>query len=216
MLFNQEDKIIFICVPKTASTAIKKHILTHSKRFVSNEIIYENNKIQVGTHICVKQIKNILKDSFFDYRIYFIYREPIDCIISKYKFYNYGRAKKRLLSFHNEVLTFNKIIRIVFALIMPFSLWSLVYPLNINIKYVTLKGKLPKNLYGYEFHEFQKNPAKLLNILDKDLQQNSINVVNKTNTNKKLILPKLFRLLLEKKIARETKFYYKLKSEQKI
>jgi hypothetical protein len=92
MLFNYKDKVIFVSVPKTATTAVENYILENSNDYIRN-FIFKNKKIKVKTHCSVKFLKEILGDEFNDYKILAIARNPLDCVISKYFFFKKGRAR---------------------------------------------------------------------------------------------------------------------------
>ena len=63
MLFNLKDKVIFISVPKTASTAIENYILQNSCDYKRNFVFNRKKlklKLTVPLVICTKFLENNL------------------------------------------------------------------------------------------------------------------------------------------------------------
>ena len=207
MLFNLKDKVIFISVPKTASTAVENYILEHSNDYLRNFII-KNKKIKVKTHCTVKFLHNILGDDFNNYKIIAIARNPLDCVISKYFFYRKGRPNSKIYLYIKKFHLIN-LLKVFLAHFLNFNIWCLPYIFRVNIPYLLINNKLPKNIVVIDFKEFQKQPTKLFDLFP-NLCFNSKHFLykNKTAYNlSEITIWKLTKLILSFKLRKEMDFY---------
>lgn len=215
MLIDFKAKKIFIAVPKTGTTSLEHHILSISKKFNRNVLMDNTGKLNsVSKHISISEIKCLLNQEFCNYTFVAIIRDPIDCAISKYRFYKYGRPNQRLRE-EPEKQSLKKILKIKLAHILPFYLWILIYPLNINLKYLQLKNNIPSNLKCYTFDLFKTKPNILYNnLIGNENDAYSAPIINKTKSSIKINISSLSMLFLKLKLSKEITFYNKIKKNE--
>ena len=138
MIISVENKYLFIEVPKTGSTTIRRFLLAHDKTAVFNQLIDKNgNWRKVPTHISARRVKNILKDRFIDYEVFGFIRHPFSKVVSSYFFYKNGRAKKRVQSGNAP---WHITARVYFAILIPLNLWIVLYPSRSSYEFILDKN----------------------------------------------------------------------------
>ena len=149
MIISVENKYIFIEVPKTGSTTIRRFLLAHDKTAVPNQLIDKNgNWRKVPNHISARRVKNILKDRFIDYDVFGFIRHPFSKIVSSYIFYKNGRAKKRVQSGNAP---WHITARVYFARLIPLNLWIVLYPSRPSYEFILDKnGKVLLDFIGLQ------------------------------------------------------------------
>jgi hypothetical protein len=217
MLIDFKTKKIFVAVPKTGTTALENHILSISNKFERNVFMDNSRKLNpVPKHISISEIKYLLNEEFWNYKFIAIIREPFDCTISKYRFYKYGRPNQRIKE-EPKKQSFRKLLKIKLAHILPFDVWILVYPLNINLKYIQLNNNIPSNLKCYTFDLFKTRPDIIYNnLLDDNFHVISTPVVNKTKSNITVDISSLSKFILKLKLRKENKFYNMIKENESL
>lgn len=215
MLIDFNTKKIFLAVPKTGTTALEYHILSISKKFNRNVLMDNTGKLtSVHKHISISEIKNLLNEEFWNYKFVAIIRDPIDCTISKYRYYKYGRANQRLQE-NPKKQSFKKILKIKLAHFLPFYIWILIYPLKINLKYLQLNNNIPANLKCYTFNLLNKSPEIICNnLLSDKFHSISIPTINKTKSKNKISISSFSMLFLKLKLRKEIIFYNKIKKNE--
>jgi len=218
MLSNFKEKKIYIAIPKTATTAIENQIRTFSKEYERNILTTnDNQKVAVsGKHASLKEIANILKEDFRDYNFFALIRDPISCTISKYRYYKYGRAYERMIR-EPELQSFKKKLKVKLARLLPFSLWVLIYPLKINLKYLMINNSIPTNVKCHTFERFKKYPKIIYdNLLEEQIENASILLENKTKSNNKIKINIFSKFILKLKLREEYIFYNMIKENESL
>ena len=215
MLINYKTKKIFVAVPKTGTTALESHIQSISSEYERNALIDKARKLRpVAKHISISEIKNLLNEEFWNYKFVAIIRDPIDCTISKYRFYKYGRPNQRLQE-NSKKQSFKKILKIKLAHFLPFYIWILIYPLKINLKYLQLNNNIPANLKCYTFNLLNKSPEIICNnLLSDKFHSISIPTINKTKSKNKISISLLSMFILKLKLRKENIFYREVKKNE--
>lgn len=206
MLINHQSKIIFIAVPKTGTTAFESYLLNGQFGF-SRDPKGLCDESMIHTHMSILEWQDILGENFNNWKFFAFVRDPIDCIRSKYAFYTEGRAFVRLKQNHPEMQKFSKKVRSYFALLTPYWLWSIIYPLRINLKYIAIKNKIPENLTVAKFEDDSAKKTELLMRMGINIDFSDIPVKNKTVKTNKHNLHIFIMKIVMYKIRKEQVFY---------
>lgn len=213
MLYNHKDKVIFICVPKTGTTAVENYILKNNDDYLRNFIV-KNEKIKVNTHTSVKYLNHILGEEFNKYKILAIARNPLECIISKYFFFKKGRANEKFVLFLKKKQILN-LMKVIAARFLDFNLWCLFYVFRVNTPYLLVNNNLPKNVFVIDFEQFKKQPKALFNLFPNlSFEQKDFLLLNKTKYEKTDVkLWRLTKFILYFKLRKENLFYECIKNK---
>lgn len=137
MLHFHNHNLIFIEVPKTATSSIIAGALSKSKDLKRNSLYKERCIVhQTLTHVPAKQVCQLLKLSDIkNQKLFAFYRNPVDVLRSKYFFYRSGRAKLQLddPSFKAPL---KQRLNVFLANILPLPLWALVIPYTTSSEYI--------------------------------------------------------------------------------
>lgn len=130
MLHFTAHKLVFLEVPKTATSSIVEECLSRSPELVRNRLYLTSDKFyDLDTHATSRDIRSLLDSSQSDVKIFAFIRNPLELICSKYSFYRSGRAYHQLLdpAFHASprhkmnVLLARALPLIVYALLIPYK-----------------------------------------------------------------------------------------------
>jgi chondroitin 4-sulfotransferase 11 len=132
MLVSEKNKYIFIAVPKTATRSIEKYLLENDKSAKKNCVNVDGKLINVPEHITAFELNRIMGDAYKNFIKIGFARHPYSKIVSSYFFYKNGEA----LTPGNNSKTFETKLRIYAAKILPFKLWSILYPYKSNLNHL--------------------------------------------------------------------------------
>ena len=135
MIFSKDKKYIYIRVPKTASATISSRLLEIDPNALRNTIVLPNGELmEVHTHTTARQVKQLLGDSFYEYRVVTFVRDPISLIASKYHFYL--QRKERLNEQTTNWARFIVLTKVLSAKTLPLPLWAALYPFKTSSHFI--------------------------------------------------------------------------------
>lgn len=171
MLFSESRRFVFIAVPKTGSSPIQKRLLKVDPGIKRDEVIDEGGQWRrVSTHSTVMEIKGLMGARAKDYTFVAFFRKPHDVVRSKYYFYAKGRPaksydqKKVALKDHGEagIIGVSTAIRVLFARMLPLSIWAVVYPFKTGAQFIVdKKGEVAVDEIG-DFARFNEEAHRIL------------------------------------------------------
>lgn len=205
----ETDKFIFIANPKTGSISVESFIIENDKSSRKGYFLKKKKKIDAFGHINASEIKKIIGSEYDKEKVIAIIREPISKFVSSYFFYKNGKP----------IMKGNKNpwparLRIIFARLLPFSLWSLLYPYKSNKSFITdNNGRIiVGNIIIFE--NLQNDFSKILKKFGVDYYDILLPHKNKSkhnlNYNYYLKNP-IHRYLLLNKLKQDIEFYNKFK-----
>lgn len=213
MLVNHKDKIVYLALPKTGSTSVEELILNVSKKFERNMLRYNGENIPVQKHISLNEIITLYGSVYKDYKFLAVIRSPLDLISSKYYHYRNGRGYQRLRS--REKFSLVHIIKVLSANLLPLGIWSIVYPLRLNFKYIETKGKYSILLNVITFEALLSQPNSLTGLLQLEMQSIEMprSNINMKRPENKFCVP-MFEKYLRRKFKREFIFYETIREHE--
>lgn len=109
MPISHQEKLIFIHIPKTAGGSIEKTLKIYGTENNGDlkpdlNILYGILNKKILQHLTLKEILEITKNKFNDYKIFSFVRNPYDRIVSEYLWRSqaYGLRKVEFKEFLNE------------------------------------------------------------------------------------------------------------------
>jgi len=198
MLLSQENKILYVANPKTATTSVQDWLQEQDSTFIKTNHLIDGKKVVLGEHITAFQACKLLGDEVYNsLNVIGFVRNPEMKIISAYKFYKQFGKEKKLWSRKTHLLgpRILHVFQFLFARLLPFSLWSLIYPYNDNYRYFRGKDKVIVQYIGR--FEYLKNDLELImKQLGYLPDMNSLKELNtSSNVKEEVISPLLFKLL---------------------
>lgn len=127
MIISNENRYIFIAVPKTGTTSVQKLLLEHDPTARTYGIEIEGKNYRFGEHDTALQIKTELGSRYADYRTFGFIRNPYSRLVSSYFFYRNGKPITK-----GNKKPWPTRLRVAYARLLPFKLWALTYPYKSN------------------------------------------------------------------------------------
>ena len=122
-------------------------LLDNDPTAARNVIRVDGEDRKVPEHISALELRKILGNKFDEYASFAFVRNPYSKIVSSYYFYREGRAAREVRAGKHGFFVRSKVI---FAQILPFSLWSILYPYrSCSRSLVDQDGKLLVKHIGY-------------------------------------------------------------------
>src|SRR5688572_26418146 len=175
MLISEKNKYIFIAVPKTGTRSVEKYLLENDKTAKRNCVEIEGQTIHVQEHITANKLKEIMGERYNDFvKIGFV-RDPYSKIVSSYFFYKNGEA----ITAGNNSKRFETQLRIYSARILPFEIWSIIYPYKSNINHLADgKNDLIVDFIG-RFENLKDDLVSIFNKLNIRFDNHDLPMINK-------------------------------------
>ena len=171
MLFSESRRFVFIAVPKTGSSTIQKRLLKIDPGIKRDAVIDESGQWRrVSTHSTVMEIKGLMGTRAKDYTFIAFFRKPHDVIRSKYYFYTKGRPAKsydqKKVAIkddeHDGIIGLSTVIRVLFARMLPLSIWAVVYPFKTGARFIVdEEGEIAVDEIG-DFARFSEETHRIL------------------------------------------------------
>ena len=98
MLISHKRKFVFLAMPKTASTSVRKILEKHSD-IIGVKAFETTEEFPFNEHLPARELKKIFDErgwDWFDYRRFCLVRNPYDRIVSEYH-YRYVANREELL-----------------------------------------------------------------------------------------------------------------------
>lgn len=222
MLLNQKHNILFVAVPKTATTAVQDWLLHENLGFKKGDQHINGRTIKLREHYTALKARELLGKDFYDMlNVIAFIRHPYSRLISAYNFYRGGGKAKSIVS----KTTKNKTKRIlhsmqyVIAKLLPFSIWALVYPYRDNRRYCVDENE---NLIISHIGIYE-NLVRDMKVFLRDIKLNAdisnLSYLNKSRpkASDEIIKNKFFQKLLlirHKNLKEDLKFYNHILSIQ--
>lgn len=138
MIISREKKYIFIRVPKTAGSSISSFLLDNDETAIRNQVPDKYGRwVGVNTHISMRELREIMGDSYNQYYVFGFIREPLSKIFSAYNFYCQGRAFRRMKQPGANNWSYGRVLRETIAELLPFKLWVVFYPFATSSFFIT-------------------------------------------------------------------------------
>ena len=184
-------------------------IIFYKTVVIIKEILFlTEKKIKVKTHCSVSYLHKILGEQFNDYRIIAVARSPMECVISKYFFYKKGRAYTKSILFINKFKILN-FLKVMSARLLNFNIWCIFYIFRVNVPYLLIDDKLPKNVTVIDFKQFKNQPEILFNLFPSlSFSSEGFFINNKTKYSiSDITIWNLTKHILRFKLRKEISFY---------
>jgi len=140
MLISEQHKILYVAVPKTATTSIQEWLRTEDSSFIDPKAAF-GRSINLWDHSTAFQAQQKLGKDYYDsLEVIAFLRHPIFRIISSYNFYRMGAKRHSLFYWHPNASFLRYVIstaQILSAQILPIRLWALLHPYMDNKRYFT-------------------------------------------------------------------------------
>ncbi|MEN8251570.1 MAG: sulfotransferase family 2 domain-containing protein [Bacteroidota bacterium] len=209
MVISDQHKYIFIAVPKTGTTSISSFLLKNDPTAVKNLIRVGIKNYKVQEHITALELRKMLGNKFDEYTSFGFVRYPYSKILSSYFFYSEGRAAKKV---HAGKQTFYIKLKVLFAKMLPFSLWALLYPYNSCRGFLVDKdGKLLVNYIGY-FENLEKDFSNIVGRLGFDSGLERLSHLNWTSHDEfdSYMRNGILKRILARKVRSDLTLFYRL------
>lgn len=195
MLINHKEKLVFIAVPKTGTTALEQAVLSQNHDYEHNEVHGRDVHKHISAHDLVKNFPLLIEYTFIG-----MVRHPLDLLSSKYSFYREGRARDRWFS---KKKSFRRKLRVLLARVLPFHVWALIVPYSLGRKYIST------NLADTVVLKYSYSNVQLIfhMLTGKTIQLEKVNVSQSQKYKLKGILGKIVALT---RLRKELKFYESL------
>jgi sulfotransferase famil protein len=135
--FSQEHKFIFIASPKTGTSSVHKFLDDNFTGLEKWCAIRNGEQVKVRGHSTAREIKFILQNEYNNYKTFAFVRNPYAKLVSGYFFYKKGGK----VSIMNKKYSIKNIIiekaKSIIANVLPFKIWSVLYPYKSNFEYIT-------------------------------------------------------------------------------
>jgi len=180
MLISDLHKFIFISNPKTGTSAIQKFLMSNVEDVLMNQlpesINGEKEITGLDEHIKTKSLKKIIEEDWSDFKVFTFVRNPYNKAVSTYFFYKNGKPITRRDNQRYWVAKLN----VILARFIPFSLWSLLFPLKTNEEYLfDEQGKLMVDYVG-RTECLEEDLTRILNELNISVDKEIL--IDKANT----------------------------------
>lgn len=218
MLISQKNKVLYVAVPKTGTTAIQEWLELEDESFVKGKCVLDGNHYGLGEHFTANMALNSMGKEYFNtLSVIAFCRNPYSRLVSSYNFYRQGGKSKSILKAREQkiMLKLKKQIKVLSARLLPFWLWSLIYPYMDNKRYFFDKnGKLIVTHIG-RFEEMKTDLTKIIKDIGLDVDINNLRTVNKSKpkATSKIFESKIFTNLLK---IRHRNFKYDLDFYNKV
>ena len=137
MIHFSSQNLIFIEVPKTATSSIVSQCLAQKPSLERNKVFLNSlPPLITHTHISADFVnKSLLRHGISNVFFFAFFRNPVDVIRSKYYFYKSGRARSRVnLRFYK--LPIKLLLNVLLANLFPLPLWALFVPYTSSSQYI--------------------------------------------------------------------------------
>jgi hypothetical protein len=136
LVISEHHKYIFIAVPRTGSNSVSKFLLAHDPTAESNVIRIGERKVPVSHHVTAAKLKSLLGHRYDEYLTFGFVREPRARFLSVYSYYRHGDAA-RIVGGRARAWMDHGGRRVRVARLLPFWLWSVVYPYRACSAFLT-------------------------------------------------------------------------------
>ena len=142
MLYSKKGNFIFISYPKTATTAFQKVIKAIDESATTNSFPKEHCNIKIPEHSTALKIKNLIGDDYESTKKICFVRNPYEKVVSAYFFLKNGKplVKGSIFNYNDNLKNFFYALitqlKIYLAKILPFEIWSILYPFKKNLNYI--------------------------------------------------------------------------------
>lgn len=167
MVISEENKYIFIEVPKTASTSVRNFLLANDNTSLRNKAPDEQgNWHTVSTHVSARRLRMIMGDVYNSYRVFAFIRNPYSKVVSAYHYYRIGRPYKRMVSGEQRL---SVILRVIFANAIPLNVWVFFYPFRDSTQFISDdSGKIIVHFLGI-YESINEDINRIVDWLDLDI-----------------------------------------------
>lgn len=205
MVISRENRYIFIAVPKTGTTSIEKLLTKYDPSARRFGITIDGKEYSFKGHGTALHIKKELGDQYSNFRTFGFVRNPYSRLVSSYYFYKKGGKQ-------SEERRKTKVIRelkIQSAKLVPFKLWTLMYPYKSNREYFVDENNNIIVDYIGTFENLLEDLTKIFSSINLDIPINELSHTNKTNHSsfKEYFTDELFTEMVNRSIEKDLRFY---------
>jgi len=211
MIISEENKYIYIAVPKTGTYSTHQFLLASDETAVRDTLFADGVEHNILGHTKARDIQDILGLArFSEFRIFAFIRNPYGRIVSSYYFYRKGG--KAWLFKEGRKRPLKLTLKIWSTYVLPFKLWALVYPYTGNYEYLhDTYGNLLATHLG-KFEQLGKELERIAKEIGIGLDASRL---PKSNTSKHedelgYFKSRIFRKLLKARhrgLSRDLRFY---------
>ena len=216
MLFSESRRFVFIAVPKTGSSTIQKHLLKIDPGIKRDEVLDEVGQWRrVSTHSTVMEVKSLMGTRANDYTFVAFFRNPHDVVRSKYYFYVNGRPAKSYdqgkVAIKDDgeagIISLATALRVLFARMLPLSLWAAVYPFKTGARFIVdKKGHIAVDEIG-DFARFNDETHRILSQFGYSDEELALPLDNVSEYDKNSAPPAIFERIVSMKMPRDARIY---------
>lgn len=213
MLISYKHKYLYIASPKTGSRSTKSFLQEHDPTAIKNRYLENGERIHIKGHSTALELKEALGETFDELKKVAIIRHPYSKMVSSYFFYKNGQAITP--GNHNPYPT---LMRIWFAKLLPFKLWSLLYPYKSNRGHlVDQNGNLLVDYIG-TIENLAEDIVNIFNELGLDLSKEDFphNNKSKHKSYETYFNSGFHKWLVDKKVKKDMDFYNEVISKQLV
>lgn len=223
MLVSEDGGFIFISNPKTGTSSFQRSILKIDKSAKLNKFFINGNNFHIAEHSNLNKIIRVTGYKHEKYiKIVFI-RDIYEKAVSSYFFYVNGKplTRGKLLNYANSFSVFIRAIKtqlsVLIARILPFSIWSLVWPIKRNSKYILDSNNNIRVNYIANTESLSEDIYTILKAIDypyiENLQLNKTNTSNHKKTDEYFTL-RLHRVMFKIKYKKEIQLFNMVKNKK--
>jgi hypothetical protein len=214
MIISHKNKYIFIEVPKTGTTSIRKFLIDNDPSATRNEAEINGIYYKFKLHMKAHEAQQVLGlELYKEFRVFAFVRDPYEKLVSRYFYFNQMTSKKK----RTKKQTIGTTIKSITASIFPLQLWTLLFPYDGNIRYLTdKKGNIIVDHIG-SFENINEDLKSILRLLNLDMDTTKLSERNRSsyNKSKRYFSNTLFKRLMHLKMGEDLKFYNKEKLDSK-
>lgn len=166
MLISYKYKYIYIAVPKTGTVSTESFLLENDPSLLQNRVIVNGKKKKVKAHATALEIKQVMGEEFHKFHKIAIIRMPLSKMVSSYFFYKNG--KPITSGNHNPYPAY---LRVALARILPFSLWSIIYPYKSNRGHLSDENNTPLVDYVGRLSNLEQDLKQIMLEIGMDFRQ---------------------------------------------
>lgn len=137
MLISEARKFIFIAVPKTGTTAVESHLMSLDPTLRRNELPGPDGTwVSVHKHVRAAEVKELLGTRMEDYTVVAFIRDPVSSVVSKYRYYKFGRGAQRARKWKFTKHIMQTRLRVLSTFVLPLRAWARFYPYSMTYEFL--------------------------------------------------------------------------------
>jgi len=204
MVVSEKFKYVYLDNPKTATVSTVKMLLENDPSARKRIFNIQGKEIGFRDHTTALALKNKLGNDLYQYKTFSFIRNPISKMVSAYFFYKNGKPITK-----GNKNPWPTRVRVLFARLFPFSLWSILYPYRSNLYHLADEnGRLLVDYIGL-YERLDSDLTDILNEIGVDFSISELPHENRSTHKhyERYLNNPFLKIILLKKLRRDIGFY---------